>query len=146
MKRQAKQLARELFLNGRYSRKELAEMVGVTEKTLRRWIEAENWEKLKISVSITRKKLLQEAYQQLDNINQYIKNELNGIPNKEMADAKAVIRKEIETLSDRPLYQYIEVTEELIEYIGKTDPKKLVECTETIRNFIERIAKEQNID
>ena len=143
--KEKKLTARSLFLKSDLSRKEIARIAGVTEKTLRRWIKDENWEELKAVESITRKQLLQDAYRQLKRINDYIENELDGIPNKEMSDAKAIIRKEIESLSDSPLHIYIEVSEELIHHVQMNHPDMVKSITGILSEFIESKAKEKGV-
>jgi len=142
---QKKELARSLYIKSRFTRKEIAATVGVTEKTLRTWIQKENWDELKANESITRNQLLRTAYKQLQKINEFIDNELGGIPNKEMSDAKAVIRKEIETLSDRPLYIYIEVAEEFQNWLLQNHPKQLKPVSELLLEFIEHLAKNESM-
>jgi len=137
--------ARRLYLHTDMTRKEIAETVHVTEKTLRRWIEKYGWDQLKEAESITRRQLLNDAYKQLKRINEHIETNLDGIPNKEMSDAKAVIRKEIEAISDSPLHIYIEVAEELIGYVQSHRPKELQSVAALVNDFIEAKAKEKNI-
>lgn len=145
MKNDKKELAKSLFVKSGFTRKEIANTVGITEKTLRKWIEEYGWEDLKITESITRSHLLKEAYKQLKNINDYIDRELGGVPNKEMSDAKAVIRKEIEALSEQPLYIYVEVAEEFTSWLSMNHPKELKQVTSLIYEFIEELAKKQGL-
>ncbi len=123
------------------NRKEIATQVGVTEKTLRNWIDGDNWEELKNSQTITRSQLLQDAYNQLRAINQKIEIDFKGIPTKELSDAKGVIRKEIEHFSHQPIYKYVEVFEEFIEYTSKISPSDLNKFSELSQGFIAHISK-----
>ena len=70
-----KNLARSLFLGGTLNRKQIAAQVGCTEKSLRRWIDQEDWEALKEATSITKGELLKDAYKQLKAINKVIEEE-----------------------------------------------------------------------
>ncbi len=136
-----KELARGLFLKSSLNRKQIADQVRVTEKTLRNWIEKEDWETLKDSMMITRPQLLQDAMAQLKAINKKIREELNNVPTKELSDAKGVIRKEIEIFSNQPLHRYIEVFEEYIDWLAKNDPDKLSEFAQSSQAFINDLSK-----
>ncbi len=139
------ELAKSLFVKSTLNRKQIAETVGCTEKTLRNWIDKFGWEQLKEAETITRSQLLRDAYKQLKQVNAHIENELNGIPNKEMSDVKAVIRKEIEALSEQPLYVYIEVAEEFTGWLAKHHPKSLKETTSLLYEFIQELAEQQGL-
>ncbi|MCX8482126.1 MAG: hypothetical protein ORN50_00995 [Crocinitomicaceae bacterium] len=136
-----RELARNLYVKSDFTRKQIAAQVVVTEKTLRKWIDEGEWDKMKDSLQITRPRLLQDAYSQLAKINTYINEKLDGIPNKELSDAKAVIRKEIETFSDQPIHKYIEVFEEFISYLAKTQPASVQEFAKLSQEFINQLNK-----
>ena len=136
-----KELAGALYTKSQLNRKQIATQVGTTEKTLRKWIEEENWDAIKDSLQITRPQLLQESYQQLAAINKKIKEDFGGVPNKELSDAKGVIRKEIEAFSVQPLYKYIEVFEEFIDYLSKNEPALINQFAIASQNFINQINK-----
>lgn len=140
-----KKLAHSRFINSHMTRKEIAESVGCTPKTLRGWIKDGNWENQKESRTITRGELLQDAYRQLKAINKKINDELGGVPNKELSDAKGVIRKEIESLTSNPLHIYVDVNLELLEWIRKNKPEKLTDFVNCTNEFINEIAKEKGI-
>lgn len=72
-KKQEQDYAKSLFLAGGNTQKEIAERVGVTEKTLAKWIKDGKWETLKKSLLTTKQSQLSELYDQLENINNEIK-------------------------------------------------------------------------
>lgn len=136
-----KEVARGLFVKSTFNRKEIALHVGVTEKTLRNWIDEGNWEEMKDSLQITRPQLLKDAYAQLNAINRKIETEMGNIPTKDLSDAKAVIRKEIEAFSTQPIHKYIEVFEESIDFLSKHDPSKIADFAEWSQEFINQLSK-----
>lgn len=138
-----KERARAFFVKSTLNRKEIAEAVGVTEKTLRNWIESENWQEEKDSQSITRMQLLQESYRQLKAINDDIRDNYNGVPSKNLADAKAMIRKEIDSLSRQPIYRYVEVFEEFLIFVSKNNPPLVEPFSKVSMNFISELQKEK---
>jgi transposase len=137
-----KEQARALFVKSTMSRKEIAGSISVTETTLRNWINDGEWQIEKDSQTITRSHLLAESYAQLQAINEAIKTENNGIPTKVLSDAKATIRKEIEALSNQPIYRYCEVFEEFLVYVAKNSPKNLEAFSQLSLNLITQLQKE----
>lgn len=134
-------MARSLYLNSSLSNKDIAKQVGTTEKTLRKWRTDEDWDTLKELKTITRSNLLQDAYAQLKTINKQI-DELDKSDMKTrkiLFDAKAVLGKEIDRLSESPLHVYIGVFDEFTDWISKNYPKKLQELTAISFEFIEVI-------
>lgn len=129
-------VAQGLFTRSTMTRKEIASTVDVTEKTLRGWIVDGNWEQMRDAMQITKPKLLNDAYRQLAAINKKIDEELGGVPNKELSDAKATIRKEIEKFETSPIHIFVEVFEELIDFLSKNDPEKLQEFTMITQRFL----------
>ena len=138
-----KATAYQLYIRGKMTQKDIAAEVGCTPKTLKKWIDDGGWNNKKEDHSITRKQLLSDSYDQLRALNDKIKREMNGVPDKAMADAKAIIRKEIEALSSSPLHQYIEVTDELIDYIARYSIKDLQTITKISLDFIEDKARNE---
>ncbi len=138
-----KNFAQGLFVKSDLNRKEIATQVGVTEKTLRKWIDDGGWQELKDVQSITRSQLLIDAYKQLAAINKKINDEHEGVPTKELSDAKGVIRKEIETLSDNPLYLYVEVFENFTDWMARNHPKHLKDLARLSYDFVQEVAKKK---
>lgn len=138
-----KEKARALYLNSSFNHKEIASQVGVTEKTLRKWRDDEEWETLKELKTITRSNLLQDAYGQLKTINSQIeeldKSDIKTL--KMLFDAKAVLGKEIDRLSESPLHVYIGVSDEFINWVGSNYPKELKNITSLTYEFIEDVNK-----
>lgn len=138
-----KQLAQSLYVKSQMNRNKIAENVQITEKTLRKWIEEGDWDKQKDALQITRPQLLQEAYSQLKAINEKIRDEFGNVPNKELSDAKGVVRKEIELLSNQPVHRYIEVFEDFIDWLRQNDPKELTKFASLSMQFINQLTKER---
>jgi transposase-like protein len=131
-----KQLALSLYITGKHTRKEIAKMATCAEKTLRNWIDIENWDNLKQAKTVTRNSLLADEYFQLAALNAKIK-EQGGVINKEQSDAKAVITKNIERLSDSPLHVYVEVLEELLSYMMENHASKSPEYSNIMYEFLQ---------
>lgn len=69
-----KSIAKKLFLNweGTPDVKEIAKRATVSVKTLRGWINKENWEDQRKSVFVTRPKIIRDYYNQLERLNNHI--------------------------------------------------------------------------
>lgn len=138
-----KQLAQSLYVKSDFTRKQIAANAEVTEKTLRKWIDDGEWDKMKDALQVTRPQLLVEAYSQLKAVNEKIRDEFGNVPNKELSDAKGVLRKEIEILSNQPIHKYIEVFEDFIQFLSKTEPKELSKFATLSQSFINELVKER---
>lgn len=134
-------LARTLFLNSGMTRKEIAAQVKTTEKTLRKWIDEDGWEKLKDLKSITRAEALEESYEQLKDINLLIKALQPGQwkERKVLFDAKAVINRDIERHSSSPLSVYIDVIDRLIDWTAANHPEDTKKITQLGYEYIEEV-------
>lgn len=144
--KEKKDFAKGLYLRSDYSKKEIALKTPCTEKTLRKWIEEGGWKVLKEMETITRTKLLQDAYKQLSAVNKHILEELDGIPNKQLSDAKGVLIKEIEALSDTPLHLHIQVVKEIEEWLKDNNPKEFMKIKRVLFDFIQNKAEAEGLE
>ena len=76
LKKHAKQLF--LDINDTSSIDERALRVGVSVKTFRKWINEEGWEKLKTSLATSKSQALKDFYEELEAINNLIKDRPEG--------------------------------------------------------------------
>ncbi len=131
-----KKLAQELYVLGNQTQKSIAAAVVVTEKTLGKWIDEGEWEGLKNLQSVTKKQLLADSYAQLAAVNLRIKDNGN-VPTKELYDAKSILGKEIDRLSDSPLAVYTDVFSEFIDFLLRNEPKHTTLFAQLSMQFIE---------
>lgn len=75
-KTEQKEYAKFLYTEKNITQKEIAEKVGVTEKTLKTWIDANDgeWKKLKKSLMTTKAQQITKLYDQLARLNEEIEN------------------------------------------------------------------------
>lgn len=139
-----KALAESLFIKSSLNRKEIALQIGITEKTLRSWIDNGNWETIKDSQTITRSKLLMNAYQQLNAIDKEIHENFGGIPNKMLSDAQGVLVKKIESLSRQPIHKYVEVFEDFLSFLSQNHPENIQTFMDLSRKYLDSVAKNIN--
>lgn len=139
---QIRETAKGLFVKSDMSQKEIAVLLGVSEKSVSEWRKKYDWDTSKQIQSITRKSLLEEAYKQLDAINKKIADK-GGIPDKALSDAKAQCLREIEQFSDTPTHIYIDVFEDFCAWLSRYAPKQLRGVSELSLRFIESKNKGQ---
>jgi putative ATPase subunit of terminase (gpP-like) len=133
---QKRETAKGLFVKSDMTQKEIAVLLGVSEKTVSEWRKKYDWDSARQIQSITRKSLLEDAYRQLDAINQKVTAN-GGIPDKALSDAKAECLREIEKFSDTPTHIYIDVFEDFCAWLSKYSPKELRRFSELSLRFVE---------
>ncbi|HHU96839.1 MAG: DDE transposase family protein [Bacteroidota bacterium] len=69
---QKKEWAQLLYTRENLPQKEIARRVDVSTATMSKWVKAGNWDKLKVSLTITREEQLNNLYRQLAEINKEI--------------------------------------------------------------------------
>lgn len=72
-KSQAKEFAKTLYVKEELHQKVIAERVGVTEKTIGKWISDGGWKKLRTSLLTTKENQISNLYSQLEKITEEIK-------------------------------------------------------------------------
>ena len=150
-KKQEQEYARILYVSERITYKEIAERVGVSEKTIGKWAEVGNWDKLRKSLLTTRQSQLVHWYNQLEAINEYIAERpdiiLKGktvpnphqknIPTNAEADTMSKITSNIQRLeTEIGLGEYVEVSKKLLGFIQSIDLNEAKRFKNYIDEFI----------
>lgn len=135
-KKNENEYARILYVSERITYKEIAERVGVTEKTISKWAEVGNWDKLRKSLLTTRQSQLVHWYNQLENINVAIEAR-NGIPTNPEADTMSKITSNIQKLEvEINLGEYVEVSRKVLTFIQSIDLNDAKKFKNYIDEFI----------
>ncbi len=71
-------LARILFTREKLEQKLIAEKVGVSEKTIGKWVNENNWRSVRDRLLIGKEEVLNSFYEQLAEINESIRNKPEG--------------------------------------------------------------------
>lgn len=130
-------LAQTLYMSGKFTQKAVAEMIGVTEKTIGKWVDKGNWEQMRQIQQVTKAELLKEAYAQLARINKRINDDMGGIPDKVMSDAKAQALREIEAFDERSLQTYADCFEDFSSWLMRTEPKQGPTFSQLMMRFLD---------
>lgn len=125
---EAKAQAEYLFINTDMTQGRIAEIVGVTEKTLSLWVNenGENWKIARAAKSITRESIIAQLHLQLYNLNEAISFREEGarFPSSTEADTQSKIAANIERLDKKNnVALYISAMEEFAEFLSKRDAK-----------------------
>ncbi len=138
-----KKYARLLFVEkGITTAKALALEVGVTEKTVAKWISEGDWEKYKKNIVLTREEQMNLMLDELEQINAHIKEQPEG---QQFADYKlAMVRrqliKDIKDLETKALVaEHINSLTQFLSYVRTRD----VETGQLIAEFVDMFVKSQ---
>jgi transposase len=121
-KAQEREYARILYVSERITFKEIAERTGVTEKTIGKWAEADNWDKLRKSLLTTKQNQLVHWYNQLEAMNEMIAERDLPVPDSKEADVMSKITSNIQRLeTETGIGEYVEVSRKLLTFIQSID-------------------------
>ncbi len=123
-KTEQKEFAKILFLDNskKLTVKEIAVRVGVQEKTLAGWIKTEAWDRLRKSLLVTRKQMISDLYDQLEFLNNTIKNRENKVADSKEANTIAIITTSIKKLeTEISIGEIYEVATQFLDYIKPVD-------------------------
>lgn len=67
-----RELAKALYIKAEHTQAEISEIVGVSRRTICKWIDKENWRELRSAQTITPQKIVSNLNKQLDEINEKI--------------------------------------------------------------------------
>ena len=137
-KSQEQEFARVLFVSENLSQKEIAERVGITEKTLSKWIEAGAWQKLKRSMLTTKQNQLGMLYDQLEWQNTLIADRDIKVATTKEADVISKITAAIQRLEvETSIGVIVEVARDCIESVRQYDLDLAKRMTSAFDMFIQ---------
>lgn len=118
--------AKSLYLTGQYSQKEIAAIVGISEKTISKWANdaTDKWEEMKTSMLTSRTNELRRLYKMLQNINDSVdeKTTLKIPINSKDADAILKLTSAIKNLEiETSIAEKVDVGTDFINLVSKED-------------------------
>lgn len=124
-KARERELAAQLFMNTNMSQKEIAENVGVSEKTISGWALEGKWENLKTAKQTTYAESLADMQFLLNRMLQKKKDKMEADTyTKEDSDSILELTKSINLLEGKiPLRTKIQVLEEFMDFIPQKNSK-----------------------
>src|SRR5690606_16533323 len=140
-KGQAKEYAKTLFLSENLHQKVIAERVGVTEKTIGRWIEQGGWRKLKRSLLTTKQTQISMLYDQLEWINNEIVERESKVANSKEADVISKLTSAIEKLEvETNIGETVEVAKRFITFVQQEDLPLAKSITSWFDTYIQTLS------
>jgi len=141
-KTQAKEYAKTLYVSENLHQKVIAERVGVTEKTLGKWINDGGWKNLKRSLLTTKQNQISMLYDQLEFINNNIAERDLKVANNKEADVISKLTAAIEKLEvETSVGETVEVCKKLIEFIQYDDLQFAKRLTGYCDTYIQSIVR-----
>lgn len=123
-KTKAMEFAKTLFLDTgqKLTNKEIATRVGVQPTTIGKWIEKQGWGKLRKSLLVTRQVMISDLYDQLEWLNNTIKERENKVADPKEANTIAVITNSIKRLeTETSVAEIYEVATGFLDFIKPQD-------------------------
>lgn len=142
--KQKKEWAQHLYCQNEMTQKAIAEKVGVSEKTLSKWVNEENWERLRKSLLISKQEQLAMLYDQVDEINKFIRLKKAGerFADSKEADILSKLTKSIEQMEEETnITDVVEVCKRFITFLQKHDFEKSKEVVDLCDAFIKDCLK-----
>ncbi len=124
-KTQEKEYAKILYVNEKLTQKEISERVGVTEKTVGKWIEVGGWNKLRQSLLATKPYNIDLMYQSLTALNESF---IGKVPTSSQLDSVSKLTASIKNLeTDLGLGEIFTVGQSFIQWVRLNQPDKVKE-------------------
>ncbi|WP_157998024.1 DDE transposase family protein [Bizionia argentinensis] len=123
-KTEAKEYAKMLFLDTtqKLTNKEIADRVGVRAGTVGKWIKDEEWEKLRKSLLVTRQKMIGDLYDQLEWLNDRIREREVKVADSKESNTIAVITSAIKKLeTETSIAEIFEVGTAFLDFLKPID-------------------------
>lgn len=141
---QKKEWAKLIFLKDNTTQKEIAQKVGVTEKTLSLWINNEDWNKLKSSITITKEETLRRFYNQVSEITKEIESRTDKPKYADSKETDILVKltasiKNLET--ETSISEVIEVSKNFLNWLRKVDLDKAKEFVVFMDGYIKTLLK-----
>lgn len=134
---QLRALAKMLFIHESLTQKEISGRIGVSEVTLSKWSNDDNWDSYKVSITITKEEQLKSLYRQLSAMNEAISLREQKYATSAEADTISKIANAIEKMeTDIGVSDIISVAKKFIDWTRKFDLKRAQELTPLFDAFI----------
>ena len=137
--RQKKDFAKSIYLGEDLTQEEIAERVGVKRQTVSRWIKEGNWERHKVSITITREEQLKNLYLQLSELNAAIAKKPEGerFANAAESDTISKISNAIKRMeTDVGLADILSVFKSFVKWLRSYDISRSKEIVPLLDAYI----------
>jgi transposase len=134
-----KYLAKILYTTEHLEGKIVAQRVGVSEKTISRWVTDGNWKSLRNRLLISKDNQINLLYEQLENLNKSINESEDGYANTKTADILIKYTAAIRNLeTDLAIADLVESGLRFIRYLQKVAThEQVMEISDIWNSFIQ---------
>lgn len=138
-------LAKILYTREKLEQKVIAKKVGVSEKTISKWVNDFNWKSLRNYLLVGKEEILAGLYDEMAEMQEAIKNKAQGerFSDSKMADAKLKITASIRNLeTELAIADLVEGGIRFIKHLQKVAPiDTVVEVSDLWNSFIQESIK-----
>lgn len=134
-----KYLAKILFTREQLDQNIVAARVGVSEKTMSKWVNEYNWRDLRKRLLITKEQELNNLYEQLEALNTIIRASATKHADSKQSDIQIKLTASIRNLeSDLAIADLIESGTRFIKYVQKVGTfEQVMEMSDMWNSFIQ---------
>ncbi|ELR69171.1 hypothetical protein C900_05367 [Fulvivirga imtechensis AK7] len=132
-KKEAQALAKSLYLHSNKTQDEIAAIVGVTNKTMTKWVQP--WKNIKQARNLLPDQQVAKIYTQLEALDTLIEAQDN-IPTSKQADIKKKLTAAIKDIQNVSLKEYVLCYEELLNHIKPIDLDLAKRLVDQINDFL----------
>ena len=122
-------LAKILFTREQLDQKVVAKKVGISEKTMSKWVNDFNWKKLRSRLLLAKDEQISFMYEELEEISNKIKNKEEGerFADTKQADIRIKTTAAIRNLeTDLGIHEIVDVGIKFIKFLQKAEDFKVV--------------------
>jgi len=130
--------AKLLFIHEQLNQKEIAARIKVSEVTISKWANADSWDGLRVSITITKEEQLKNLYRQLAEMNKAIaERDEKKYASSSEADAISKLATAIDKMeSDVGIADIVSVAKKFLTWLRKFDLSKAQEMTPLFDAFV----------
>jgi len=130
--------AKLLFIHEQLNQKEIAARIKVSEVTISKWANADSWDGLRVSITITKEEQLKNLYRQLAEMNKVIaERDEKKYASSSEADAISKLATAIDKMeSDVGIADIVSVAKKFLTWLRKFDLVKAQDMTPLFDAFV----------
>lgn len=140
-------LAKILFTREKLEQKVIAKKVGVSEKTISKWVNEFNWRNLRNRLIVGKEEILTGLYEEMEEMQDYLREQEKGkrFSDSKMADAKLKITAAIRNLeTELAIADLVESGIRFVKFLQQVGTiEQVLEFSELWNSFLHATIKKQ---
>lgn len=132
-----RKISETLYMTGEYTLDEIADMCGMSRKTISKWSNEDNWAKIRASKCITQQHLIDDLYSMVNNVIVKVNDKIDKIPSVEESTAISKLADAIKKMQEEVgLSEIVGVASKFIAWLRPLDIVKAKEIGALLDAFI----------